>query len=779
MPKSKKKLVVVESPAKAKTINKYLGSDYVVRASVGHIKDLKRYSLSVDIKNNFRPIYETIQGKQKIVDEIIASAKNSGSVLIATDPDREGEAIAWHIAEEIQKVNPNIKRLLFNEITKKGIENGLQQLRELDQSLYYSQQARRVLDRLIGFKVSPFVSNALVRKGKNALSAGRVQSVALRLICEREEDIQNFEPFKFWNVFANFEIKDKKIKARLVQFDGTTIKNPEGSQKPHRNETDEEFKKRISQFKFIESEEQANELIKRILKEAYSISKIKKTALKQSPKPPFITSTLQQDAARKLGFANKLTMQLAQKLYEGVPIGKEGNVGLITYMRTDSVRISNEAISHVRNYIKTTFGEKYLPNHPTIYTSKSQNVQDAHEAIRPTDINYTPEKVKAYLNKNLFKLYELIYNRFVASQMVPAEIEQTTIDINGGAFVFRATGRVVKFDGYLKIYEEDGQTNEQSSDQEESTKIKFPIVKEGEKAKIVDAIPKQAQTQPPPRYNSASLIKELEEKGIGRPSTYATIVSTILERKYIEQKNKAFFPTKLGQEVNQVLLKYFTDIFNVEFTARMEKELDTIAEGNKEYAEVVRHFYEPLENLLGKANSDIISDIASDKEVICDVCGAPMVVLSGRYGYFFGCSRYPECENTKPLYEVYGKKTPEIVEDVRCDICGKPMVIRESRYGRFYGCIDYPNCKGRKPIEKTYNREKSFEPIEVPDVKCPKCSKGMILRRGPKGFFLGCEDYPKCKGTKKITKAEAEKIIHKSIVEKSEPSKDIDINSNN
>ncbi len=765
MPKSKKNLVVVESPAKAKTINKYLGSGYIVQASVGHIKDLKSYSLSVDIKNGFKPIYEVIRGKQKVIDEIKASAKNSESVLIATDPDREGEAIAWHIAEEVQKVNPNVKRLLFNEITKKGIENGLKQLRELDQSLYYSQQARRVLDRLIGFKVSPFVSNALVRKSKSALSAGRVQSVALRLICEREEDIQNFEPFRFWNIIANFEIKDKKIKARLVQFDDIVIKNPEGSQKPHRNETDEEFKERISQFKFIESEEQANELVKRILKERYSISKVKKTAIKQSPKPPFITSTLQQDAARKLGFANKLTMQLAQKLYEGIPIGNEGNVGLITYMRTDSIRTSNEAISQVRNYIKTTYGDKYLPNHPKIYASKSQNVQDAHEAIRPTDISYTPEKVKPYLDKSLFKLYELIYNRFVASQMVPAEIEQTTIDIQGGKFVFRATGRVVKFDGYLKIYEEDEQTNERSSEQEEDTKVKLPLVKEGEEAKIIDAIPKLVQTQPPPRYNSASLIKELEEKGIGRPSTYATIVSTILERKYIEQKNKAFFPTQLGQEVNRVLLKYFTDIFNVEFTARMEKELDTIAEGDKGYVEVVKHFYEPLENLLGKANSDILSN----SEVACDVCGAPMVVRVSKFGRFLGCSRYPDCKNTKPLYEVHEKEVPEIVEDVRCDVCGKPMVIRESKYGKFYGCIDYPKCNGRKPIEETNNRKKSFEPVRVPSAKCPKCGKEMILRRGPKGFFLGCEDYPKCKGTKKITKAEAEKILSQKIAERNEP----------
>lgn len=757
MSKSKKNLVVVESPAKAKTINKYLGSNYIVQASVGHIKDLKSYSLSIDIKNNFKPIYEAIRGKQKVIEQIKGAAKTTERVLIATDPDREGEAIAWHIAEEVQKVNPNIKRLLFNEITKKGIETGLQQLRELDQNLYYSQQARRVLDRLIGFKVSPFVSNALVKQSKNALSAGRVQSVALRLICEREEDIQSFEPFKFWSIIGKFDVKGNQINARLAEFDGIAIKNPEGSRKPQRNETDKDFKKRISQFKFIDSEEQSTQLVERILKESYSISDIKKTALKKYPKPPFTTSTLQQDAARKLGFSNKLTMQLAQRLYEGVPIGNEGNVGLITYMRTDSVRVNDEAISNVRNLIRATFGEKYLPSHPKIYTSKSQNIQDAHEAIRPTYIDYTPEKIKPYLDKNLFKLYELIYNRFVASQMSPAQIEQTTINIKGGTFVFRASGRIVKFDGFLKIYEEE-QTNGKNPEQYETSKTDLPEVLEGEETTITEAIAKPTQTEPPPRYNAATLIKELEDKGIGRPSTYASIVSTLIERKYIEQKNKAFLPTKLGIEVNKILIKYFTDIFNVEFTARMEKELDTIADGDKDYATVVRHFYEPLEKLLGEANSNILEGTG----VNCDICGAPMVVRVSRFGRFLGCSRYPDCKNTKPLYEVQQKEEPEIAEGVYCDICGKPMVIRESKFGKFYGCIDYPNCKGLKQIEKNNKKIRHFEPINVSNEKCPKCGKGMILRRGPKGLFFGCEDYPKCKGTKKVTKAELEKLAGNS-----------------
>ncbi|MGB9851882.1 MAG: type I DNA topoisomerase [Candidatus Kapaibacteriota bacterium] len=749
---AEKNLLIVESPAKAKTINKYLGKDYLVEASVGHIKDLNKHTLSVDIKNGFQPIYQILKDKKEVIEKLRKSAKKCQYVYIATDPDREGEAIAWHIAEEIQKVNPKIKRVLFNEITPKGIKEGFANPRELDENLYLSQQARRVLDRLIGYKISPFVSNALITKSLKALSAGRVQSVALRLICEREEDIENFEPFVFWNIQAKFSTGKNIIIAKLIEFDGKQIKNPEGSKKIQRNETTEEYQKRLEKFFYIESNEQANNLVERIKNvDAFFVSKVTKKRIKKSPKPPFITSTLQQEAARKLGFSNKLTMQLAQRLYEGVPLGKEGNVGLITYMRTDSVRISSDAIDSVRSYIFNKFGKRYLPDKPNIYKSKSPNVQDAHEAIRPTDINRTPDSLKGLLDRNLLLLYELIYNRFVASQMVPAEYDQTVVEIKGGDFLFRSSGRVIVFDGYLAIYSEE----EESDEDNEEGKTKLPKVTENQKLQLQNVEPKESQTQPPPRYNQASLIKELEEKGIGRPSTYATIVSTLLERKYVLLKNKAFVPTILGREVNKTLVKYFSDIFNVEFTAKMETELDTIAEGLTKYSEVVNKFYQPLTELLVNANKEL-----TENGIVCDVCGAPMVVRVSKYGRFLGCTNYPKCKNTKPLYEVIQKEEPQIVEDVTCPICGKPMVKRNSKKGEFYGCIDYPNCKGTRPIDA--KGAPRFQPIPVPDEKCPKCGSGMILRRGPRGYFLACSTYPKCKGTKKITKDEAIQIINTS-----------------
>lgn len=746
-----KNLLIVESPAKAKTINKYLGKDFIVEASVGHIKDLNKHTLSVDISNNFQPIYQILKDKKKVIEKLRQTAKNCNEVLIATDPDREGEAIAWHIAEEIQQANPKIKRVLFSEITPKGIKEGLANPRDLDENLYYSQQARRVLDRLIGYKISPFVSNALVTKSANALSAGRVQSVALRLICEREEDIEIFEPFVYWNIIGQFLAGKEVIEAKLVEFDGKQIKNPEGSKKPHRNETQDDYHKRIKKFFFIETEQQAKELVERIKKvQEFVVSKVTKKRIKKAPKPPFITSTLQQEAARKLGFSNKLTMQLAQRLYEGVPLGAEGNVGLITYMRTDSVRISNDAIESARLLIQQKYGQKYLPPNPVIYKSKNPNVQDAHEAIRPTDLNRTPESLKGLLDRNLLMLYELIYNRFLASQMTPAEFDQTVIEIKGEEFLFRATGRVIVFDGYLAVYAE-----EQTEEETEEEKKKLPKVSENQTLILNKLEIKDSQTQPPPRYNQASLIKELEEKGIGRPSTYATIVSTLLERKYVVLKNKSFIPTDLGKEVNRTLLKYFSEIFNVEFTAKMEENLDTIAEGKTNYVEVVSKFYEPLTNLLSFANKEI-----SSNGITCEVCGAPMVVRVSKFGRFLGCSNYPECKNTKPLYEVVQKEEPKLVEDVRCPVCGKPMVLRKSKRGEFYGCSDYPNCNGTRPLEE--KKSPRFEPILIQEEKCPKCGSEMLLRLGPRGYFLACSTYPKCKGTKKITKDQAQKLIEKS-----------------
>lgn len=755
MSEKKKKLVVVESPAKAKTINKYLGKNYIVEASIGHVKDLKKYTLSVDIANNFKPIYEVIKGKEKTIQTLKKLAQGSNSVMLATDPDREGEAIAWHIAEEVKHMNPNIKRVLFTEITKKGIEEGIKNARDLDKNLYLSQQARRVLDRLIGFKISPFISNALVRKTTDALSAGRVQSVTLRLICEREKDIEEFEPFIFFNVYGIFSIHQTEVKAHLIEYDGIQLKNPEGSQKSNRNESEEEYKKRVNSFIYISNENIAQEICKRALSENYLISNKKISQVSRNPKPPFITSTLQQEAARKLGFSNQKTMKIAQELYEGVDIKNVGTIGLITYMRTDSVRVSNEAIASARSYIETTYGGNYLSKFPINYENKSQNVQDAHEAIRPTMIELFPKKIKSSLTSDQFKLYELIYNRFVASQMANAKFEQTTFEARSNNFVFRVSGRVQIFDGFLKVYEEKEEKNSKFTSDDES-QARLPFVENGNKATITNCYADQKQTQPPPRYNSASLIKELEEKGIGRPSTYATIVTTLLKRKYISQENKAFVATELGKKVNEILTKHFQDFFNVQFTAKMEEELDTIAEGNNDYVQVISKFYYPLENLLQKA-----SNTNTEHSVICELCGAPMVIrVSKKYGRFLGCSRYPECKNIKPLYAVTEKVAPEVVEGLNCPVCGKEMVLRKSKYGEFYGCIDYPNCKGTIPKIKKPAKT-NFSTILIPESKCPKCRKEMLLRFGEKGYFLGCSSYPKCKGTLKVTKDEAEKLIEK------------------
>lgn len=725
-----KTLVIVESPAKAKTINKYLGSSYVVEASVGHIKDLITFRLGVDIKNNFEPKYQTIRGKKEVISKLKTQAEKSEKVLIATDPDREGEAIAWHIAEEVKKDNKNIKRVLFNEITKAGIKKGLEEPLEIDNNLFMSQQARRVLDRLIGYKVSPFLSKAMLSKTSESLSAGRVQSVALRLICERDAEIKSFVPIDYWSILAKFICEDKKfIKAKLVAFDGKNIKNPEGSGAANTEEEISELQKKLAKYFYIKDEAHAEEISKRIKNEKFSISDITKKPEKRNPQAPFTTSSLQQEASRRLGFANKKTMMLAQRLYEGIKIGDEGEIGLITYMRTDSVRLSPEAQAAAKEYINKVYGKEYVPDTTPQYKSKSSNVQDAHEAIRPTSVEYTPKEIRKYLDKDLANLYELIYNRFLASQMAPAILDKTSVTISSENFVFRANDSIVKFKGFLALYE-DIQDDSQEKESEGSlpdglTKSQKLLLEELEKIK--------SQTKSKPPFNEASLVKEMDELGIGRPSTYATIVTTLLDRKYAELNKKAFYPTSLGIDVNTILVNNFPDLFNVDFTADMEKELDTIAEGNKTYVEVVTDFYAPFSSSLEKAEST-----STDGDIKCDVCGAPMIIRVSRGGRFLGCSKYPECTNTKPLpkveSEIKEKAEPIIMEDIKCDICGKSMVLRENRYGsKFLGCIDYPNCKGIKNIGS--------------GVKCPKCGEGEITKRYSKKsrkYFYGCSRYPDC-----------------------------------
>ncbi len=727
---AEKTLVVVESPAKAKTINKYLGSKYLVMASVGHIKDLEKHKLGVDTEHDFAPKYVTVRGKAPLVKDLKKAAGNAKNVLIATDPDREGEAIAWHIAEELNKENKDIKRVLFTEITKAGVKRGLEHSRDIDMKLFMSQQARRVMDRLIGYQVSPFLSRAMLSKTSQSLSAGRVQSVALRMICEREDEIRNFIPINYWSINADF--KDEKnaiLKTKLVSFDGKNLKNPEGSAKSNDESEQKQIDKYLKDLHYIDSQAKADDLISRIKKEQYAIKEINKKKVKRNPQAPFTTSSLQQEASKRLGFSNKKTMLLAQKLYEGIGLGSEGSVGLISYMRTDSVRLSPEAELAAKEYICNTYGKEYAPEQTPKYTSKSTNVQDAHEAIRPTSMEYTPDKVRQYLDRDEFRLYELIFNRFLASQMSPAVLDQTTINISGGDFIFRATGSIIVFKGFLAIYDdikEEAQENVNST----SSAVLPEYLHENMEMILKQCDSQSSATKPKPRYNEASLVKELDERGIGRPSTYASIVSTLVDRNYVILERKVFEPTELGMDVNVVLTKNFPELFNVTFTAEMENELDTIAEGSRTYIETMHNFYNPFKTALDTAESS-----GYIEEIKCEICGAPMVIKVSRRGRFLGCSKYPECTSTKPLPKSGNEKKeePVIAEGVTCDLCGKQMYIRDSKYGKFYGCTDYPNCKGTKPI--------------TTDIKCPKCGEGMLSEKySPKSrkSFWGCTNYPKC-----------------------------------
>ncbi|MDA3843915.1 MAG: type I DNA topoisomerase [Candidatus Kapabacteria bacterium] len=713
-----KTLVIVESPSKAKTINKYLGRNYVVTASVGHIKDLVKFKLGVDVDNDFEPRYITIRGKGDIIKDMKKLAKVCKGVMIATDPDREGEAIAWHIAEVVKPFNDNVKRILFNEITKVGVKKGLEEPLEINTDLFMSQQARRVMDRLIGYQVSPFLSRAMLEKTSKALSAGRVQSVALRMLCERDAEIKDFEAIDYWNINADFFTPNKRaVTARLLSYKSDKFSNPEGSAKAI-------TKEQLDKLNYIKSAVQATDLTDMIKKEDYSISNVAKKKVSRKPAAPFTTSSLQQEASRRLGFSNRKTMSVAQKLYEGMPIGDEGTTGLITYMRTDSVRLSPESEKSARTYVEALYGKDFIPKESPVYKSKSKNIQDAHEAIRPTSLSVSPTVARQYLDKDFAALYELIFNRFLASQMSNAQFEQTSVDISGGYFVFRSTGTVTVFKGFLAVYEDIKENGN-------GKKVVLPEGLEKDKKMDLDKVEStKSQTKAPAKYNSASLVKELDELGIGRPSTYASIVGTLLEREYVETEKKTFAPTTLGLDVNNVLVKNFPKLFDVSFTANMEANLDVVAVGDKTYAGMLKEFYGPFTASLeyAKEHGDI-------PEIICEECGSPMLIKVSRNGRFLGCSTYPDCRFTKPLPRPLDeeKKEPVIAEGVECDVCGKPMYIRESRYGKFYGCSDYPKCKGIKPF--------------TIGVKCPKCGEGDVIERvSPKNRkkFYGCSRYPDC-----------------------------------
>jgi len=711
-----KNLVIVESPAKARTLQKYLGRDFQVKASVGHIMDLPKSRLGVDIENDFEPEYQVLHGKKKIITELKQAAKGKDNIYLAPDPDREGEAIAWHIAEQLGSGRRRaVHRVLFNEITKRSVREAIDHPHELDRNLYEAQQARRVLDRLVGYQISPL----LWKKVRRGLSAGRVQSVAVRIICERERAIQAFVPVEYWSITARLEgDTPPPFAARLFRI-GEDKLDPE-------------------KFR-VENEATAQGLVERLRTAEWRVARVERRERRRFPTPPFITSRLQQEASRKLGFSPSRTMRIAQKLYEGIELGDEGAVGLITYMRTDSTRIAPEALQEVRSFIGERFGKDYLPEQAVAYPSKKA-AQDAHEAIRPTSTENPPERVAAFLSKEELALYTLIWNRFVASQMVPAVFDQTTVDITAADTLFRASGQIMKFDGFIRVYTE-GRDDDRKEDDESERQL--PPLREGERLQLQELLPEQHFTQPPPRFNQATLIKELEEKGIGRPSTYASIMGTILSKEYVvEDKSKRLRPTELGFLITELLVDAFPDILNVEFTAGMENMLDDIEEGKEKWRNAMRRFYDPFQRDLEHAEERMrdVKRQGNPTSIPCPTCGDNMVIKWGRGGEFLACPNYPKCKTTRNFTrDAEGEVT--VVEneviDEKCEKCGQAMQMRFGRYGKFLGCSGYPACKNVRSLVR---------PVPT-GVTCPDCSKGEIMEKRSRGgkTFYSCSRYPDCK----------------------------------
>ena len=723
-----KSLIIVESPAKAKTIKKYLGEEFNVEASSGHLIDLPTSKLGVDIDNNFNPEYVVIRGKAKYLDKLKKAAKNADKVYLASDPDREGEAIAWHIANELN-IWDKSRRVLIHEITKSAVKKSIENPTDISQNRFEAQQARRVLDRLVGYKVSPL----LWRKVRKGLSAGRVQSVALRLVVEREREIEAFKPREYWSIESELkrtedEIADSFV-ASLAKFEGEKVE--------------------------ISKEEQSNHILDSVKNGDFIVSSVDRKDKKRNALPPFITSTLQQEASRKIRFGTKKTMSIAQKLYEGIELGEEGPVGLITYMRTDSVRVSNDALVEARSYIKENYGDQYLPATPNTFKVK-KSAQDAHEAIRPTFANKIPDSIKEFLSDEEYKLYKLIWQRFLASQMNPIIYDQTTLEIEAGKGTFRATGSIIKFPGFSAVYLEGKEEEEEAKEKDEMRKL--PDVSEGDKLDLINLEGKQHFTQPPPRFSESSLVKELEEKGIGRPSTYASIISTIQDREYVLREKNRLSPTVLGRTVNDLLIQGFPEIMDVQFTADMEEKLDDVEDGNVNWVELLRGFYDGFADRLDKAQESMKG---VETNITCDNCSAPMIIKWGKNGEFLSCSRYPDCKNAKAFeYDSEGnikiveRAAPVLREDIGCDKCSAPMVIKQSRRGEFLACSRYPDCKNAKAFEydpdgniKIIERE---EPLVREDIKCEKCGKPMAERKGRFGKFVGCTGYPKCRNIKNI-----------------------------
>ena len=705
-----KSMIIVESKAKVQSIGKIVGEDYDLFYCLGHVYDLPEKELGIDIKNNFKPRYIQVRGKGKLISELKKNGKKYERIILATDPDREGESIAWHLSRLYS--DKEIKRMRFNEITEKAISEALGAVSDIDMRLVNAQQARRVLDRLVGYKISPLLWKFL----KGGLSAGRVQSVAVRMICDREKEITQFIPEESWSLTGEFA-KAAGRPTVMALFHG---------------KKDGEIK--------VENEEQAKKLEGELRDLEYKVLSVNTRKEKRRPMPPFITSSLQQDAARRLRFSASKTMTIAQQLYEGVEIGSEGVVGLITYMRTDSVRVSTYAQEQAMEYIQANFGKEYVPSKPNVFKTKA-GVQDAHEAIRPSYVDKTPKNIKSFLSRDQFRLYELIWNRFMASQMKPALVEVTRAEISGGDYIFRASGSVLLFDGCQRVFmtlkdANNGNGNgdgKEDKDQEQ----KLPKLEEGEPLDMKDLVLKQHFTKPPPRYTEASLVRMLEEKGIGRPSTYVPTIETIKKRGYVEMEKRSFVPTKWGFIVTELLSKNFTDIVNEEFTARMESNLDEVEKGNTEWQNVVGNFYEKFVKELDKAESNMKYEEKTD--VACSECKAPMVIKAGRYGLFLGCSRYPDCRYTEPFDPIQGRgvkvkpKAKPIPSGEKCEKCGSEMLIREGRNGKFLACSGYPKCRNTKSY--------------IGNFPCPKkdCD-GKIVQKTTKKRkkIYGCSNYPDC-----------------------------------
>jgi DNA topoisomerase-1 len=726
-----KNLVIVESPAKARTIEKYLGRNFKVLASVGHVKDLPASSLGVDVDNGFEPKYSVIRGKKKVIDELKKVANSAENIYLAPDPDREGEAIAWHIAEELGKKNADkIHRVLFNEITKKGIEEGIKNTGPINENRTNAQQARRILDRLVGYLVSPLLWKSL----KYGLSAGRVQSVALRLLVEREEEIEKFKPEEYWLIDVTFKGGQKALlKARLEKKDGKKYKVPDG--------------------------DTAKKVLDDLQKGTYNVAEvIRKEVFERAPLP-FITSKLQQEAARKLSFSAKRTMMLAQRLYEGIELGSEGPVGLITYMRTDSTRVSPDATSEARAFVEKEFGKQFLAS-GVKSAKKGKNVQDAHEAIRPTSVARTPESVKRVLDADQYKLYKLIWDRFVASNMADAVYDQNTINIENGSYTLKSQGKVLKFPGFQTLYIE-GVDESMEKDQE----VIFEV-KEGEKLSPEKHDSKQMFTQPPARYSEATLVKTLEAEGIGRPSTYASIISTLIDREYAQMVEKRFLPTELGRVVCTLLVANFDRIFEKKFTAGMEEELDSIEEGKLTWKGVLQEFYDNFKPELDKAEKEFSSNLKIDMK--CPICSKDLTIKYGRNGNFVACTAYPDCKftsNYERLEDGSFKLVPKEEDKpsgIECEKCGKELVFKKTRFGEVLACPGYPECKNIKNYVKLPDGEiKILAAGEEIGTPCPKCGGGLTIKGGRNGMFIGCKNYPDCDFTGNMEVNEKGDIIPK------------------